>query len=79
MSDDGNETVSILKYSPSVHENEKSLRCRAENPALLGSVIENFITLEVSCKLRSILMRLILLCLRFSATLAEAWPESGTR
>ena len=50
MSDDRNATVSTLKYAPSVRENEKSLRCRAENPVLAGSVIENIITLEVSCE-----------------------------
>jgi len=48
VSDDGNSTVSTLKYAPSVRENEKSLRCRAENPVLAGSIIENIITLEVS-------------------------------
>ena len=42
--------MSTLKYAPSVRENEKSLRCRAENPVLAGSIIENIITLEVSCK-----------------------------
>ena len=50
VSDDRNYTVSTLKYAPSVRENEKSLRCRAENPVLAGSIIENIITLEVSCK-----------------------------
>ena len=50
MSDDINATVSALKYPPSVYENEKYIRCRAENPVLAGSVIENIITLEVSCK-----------------------------
>jgi len=47
-SDDGNLTISTLKYSPSIRENEKSLRCRSENPILAGSVIENVITLQVS-------------------------------
>ena len=47
---DGNTTVSRLDYTPSVAENGKSLKCRAENPSLPGSVIENFLTLEVSCK-----------------------------
>ena len=34
-------------------ENEKSLRCRSENPILAGSVIENVITLQVSCEYNS--------------------------
>ena len=50
VSDDRKATVSTLKYAPSVRENEKSIRCRAENPVSAGSVIENIITLEVSCK-----------------------------
>ena len=85
-SDDGNLTISTLKYSPSIRregffllqdfismfsifyfilslaftclilltlrcrENEKSLRCRSENPILAGSLIENVITLQVSCE-----------------------------
>lgn len=50
VSVDGNTTISTLRYSPTVSENNKSLKCRSENPNLPGSVIENFITLEVSCK-----------------------------
>lgn len=48
QADGGNLTISTLKYAPSIRENDKSLRCRSENPILPGSVIENVITLEVS-------------------------------
>ena len=75
MSDDINATVSALKYAPSVRENEKSIRCRAENPVWAGSVIEIIITLEVSCKSHFPLLRVILFPLRFSTTWAETWPE----
>ena len=54
VSVDGNTTISTLRYSPTVTENNKSLKCRSENPNLPGSVIENFITLEVSCKSNTI-------------------------
>jgi len=47
VSNDGNTTMSTLKYAPSERENEKSIRCRSENPILPGSAIENIITLEV--------------------------------
>ena len=50
VSVDGNTTISTLHYTPAVHEDGKSLRCRSENPNLPGSVIENVINLEVRCK-----------------------------
>ena len=50
VSVDGNTTISTLHLAPSVSQHGKALRCRAENSNLPGSVLENFITLEVSCK-----------------------------
>ena len=41
-------------------ENEKSLRCRSENPILAGSVIENVITLQVSCEYPKKKMRMMM-------------------
>ena len=41
-------------------ENEKSLRCRSENPILAGSVIENVITLQVSCKYPEKMIRMMM-------------------
>ena len=40
VSVDGNTTISTLHYKPSINENNKSLKCRSENPNLPGSVIE---------------------------------------
>ena len=47
---DGNTTISTIQLVPSITQHGKALKCRAENPNLPGSVLENFITLEVSCK-----------------------------
>jgi len=48
VSVDGNTTISTLQYTPSINENNKPIKCRSENPNLPGSVIENYITLEVA-------------------------------
>jgi len=47
VSDDGNSTTSALFFTPSVQDNGKSLRCRAENSLLAGYTLENFLMLEV--------------------------------
>ena len=49
-SPDGNVTLSIINYVPSVRDAGKYMSCRAENPELPDSSIEDGWKLEIHCK-----------------------------
>ncbi|KAI1287422.1 Neural cell adhesion molecule 2 [Halotydeus destructor] len=47
VSVDGNVTTSIVSFTPTADDNGKYLSCRAENQLIVGSAVEDGITLEV--------------------------------
>ena len=49
-SEGGNITSSTLRFQPKVEDMGKVLRCRAENPVMPASQIEDTWTLDVNCK-----------------------------
>ena len=49
-SEGGNLTSSTLRFQPKVEDMGKILRCRAENPVMPASQIEDTWTLDVNCK-----------------------------
>ena len=49
-SPDGNVTLSIIHYVPSVRDAGKYMSCRAENPELPDSSMEDGWKLEIHCK-----------------------------
>lgn len=53
-SDGGNITSSTLRFRPKVEDMGKLLRCRAENPVMPASQIEDTWTLDINCELLSI-------------------------
>lgn len=50
-SPDGNVTLSIINYVPSVRDAGKYMSCKAENPELPDSSIEDGWKLEIHCEL----------------------------
>ena len=44
-------TLSILNYTPGVRDGGKYMSCRAENPELPDSTLEDGWKLEIHCKL----------------------------
>ncbi len=46
-------TLSVLKFVPTIEDDGKYLTCRAENPAIADSTIEDKWLLNVECKLLS--------------------------
>ena len=50
-SPDGNVTLSIINYVPSVRDAGKYMSCRAENPELPDSSLEDGWKLEIHCEL----------------------------
>ena len=61
-SEGGNITSSTLRFQPKVEDMGKVLRCRAENPVMPASQIEDTWTLDVNCKFACIHNNLQLLC-----------------
>ena len=49
-SPDGNVTLSIINYVPSVRDAGKYMSCKAENPELPDSSIEDGWKLEIHCE-----------------------------
>ena len=49
-SDAGNVTKSTLRYQPKAAHMGQMLRCRAENPVMPASQIEDTWSLDVNCK-----------------------------
>ena len=49
-SDGGNVTSSTLRFQPKVSDMGKVLRCRAENPVMPASQIEDAWSLDINCK-----------------------------
>ena len=47
-------TESVLHFVPKVDDMGKNLKCRAENPKLIASQIEDSWTLDINCKYRFI-------------------------
>ena len=50
-SPDGNVTLSILNYVPTIRDAGKYMACRAENPELPDATLEDGWKLEIYCKL----------------------------
>lgn len=50
VADAGNVTSSTLRFQPKINDQDKLLRCRAENPVMPASQIEDTWTLDVNCK-----------------------------
>lgn len=46
-----NHTLSVLSFTPSVEDNGKELVCRAKNPVIPHSDIQDVWNLSVHCKL----------------------------
>ena len=49
-SPDGNVTLSILNYVPTIRDAGKYMACRAENPELPDATLEDGWKLEIYCK-----------------------------
>ena len=49
-SPDGNVTLSILNYVPTVRDAGKYMACRAENPELPDATLEDGWKLEIHCE-----------------------------
>lgn len=49
-SEDGNQSVSILSFTPAIDDDGKYLTCRAENPWIADSALEDKWMLNVQCK-----------------------------
>ena len=49
-SDEGNVTSSTLRFRPKVEDMGKMLRCRAENPVMPASQMEDTWSLDINCK-----------------------------
>lgn len=51
-SEEGNESVSVLSFIPVIDDDGKYLTCRAENPEINDSALEDRWRLNVHCKLQ---------------------------
>jgi len=51
ISSDGNVTNSTVTFVPSLEDAGKTLTCRAENPSIPGSQIEDGFKMDIHCKL----------------------------
>lgn len=50
---DGNHSVSVLGFVPAIDDDGKYLTCRAENPSIPDSALEDRWRLDVQCEYRS--------------------------
>lgn len=47
---EGNGTKSVLTFIPVPESNGSKLKCRAKNPKLVNSAIEDLLTLDIKCE-----------------------------
>lgn len=50
FSETGNQSLSVLTFTPTIDDDGKYLTCRAENPFIADSIIEDKWRLVVHCK-----------------------------
>lgn len=49
-SSDSNVTISTVTFTPEISDNGKHLSCRADNPSIAGSGLEEAVRLHINCK-----------------------------
>lgn len=67
QTEDEGQTLSVLKFIPSIEDDGKYLTCRAENPSIADSTIEDKWLLNVECKLH--------LCIYYRARSGSGRPQ----